>query len=376
MVTASALAYFVAIGLLIPVLPLYVEGPLGGGGMAIGVAVGAFSFSAALVRPAVGRLGDRAGRRLLVMGGALLVGLSTAGYGLAHGLAPLLALRLVTGLGEAAVFVGAATAVQDLAPAARRGEAASYFSVAIYGGLAVGPVLGESLQRAAGFGAVWLSAGACCLLAAALGWWTPAAPTEGVASGSADRRVLHPAALLPGSVLGLSLIGFAGFSAFLPLYVSQVGLGGSRFVFGLYAVIVLVVRLFGARIPDTAGPVPTATAALVALASGLLTMALWRSAAGLLSGTVLFAVGMSLLFPSLLRLVIDATPAPERSSAVATFSLFFDLAHGVGALMLGAVVAVAGEAASFGVSAMAAVAGLVVLRRIVAAPARLAERLA
>ena len=45
------------------------------------------------------------------------------------------------------LFVGAATLVADLAPPERRAEAASYFSVAVFGGLGIGPIIGEAVLR-------------------------------------------------------------------------------------------------------------------------------------------------------------------------------------------------------------------------------------
>jgi predicted MFS family arabinose efflux permease len=50
-------------------------------------------------------------------------------------------------------------------------------------------------------------------------------------------------------------------------------------------------------------------------------------------------------------------PDHERSQAVGTFSLFFDLSQGVGAPILGVVVALTGERAAFLVAAMIAGAG-------------------
>ena len=101
--------------------------------------MGAYAVSAAVLRPWVGRVGDTKGRRLLAVGGCIVVAVSFLLYALVSELWMLVLARLVTGAGEAAVFVGVATAAQDLAPDHRRGEAASYFSVALYGGLALGP---------------------------------------------------------------------------------------------------------------------------------------------------------------------------------------------------------------------------------------------
>jgi MFS family permease len=173
----------------------------------------------------------------------------------------------------------------------------------------------------------------------------------------------------PGFVLGLSLIGFAGFTTFVPLYVDEVGVSSSGAVFSTFAVIVLSVRVVGARIPDRAGPVRVASTALSLLTLGLGALAVLRSEAGLFGGTALFALGTSLLYPSLLRLVVDATPTAERSSAVATFSIFFDLSQGLGAPALGVVVALADEPAAFAVGALLQLAALALLRLKVAARA-------
>src|SRR5688500_19022472 len=162
-VTLATFAYFLSLGSLLPTLPRYVEDELGGDGFAVGLVVGAFAVSAALVRPFAGRIGDRYGRRVLLSGGSLLVGVMTLLYTQVDAIAPLVVLRLLTGLGEAAVFVGAATATQDMAPPDRRGEAASYFSVALYSGLALGPALGEHLADSAGYGRVWVVAGLASL---------------------------------------------------------------------------------------------------------------------------------------------------------------------------------------------------------------------
>jgi hypothetical protein len=125
-------------GVLIPAVPRYVQGPLGTGDVAVGLVVGAFSLSAFFLRPWAGRPGDRWGRRPLMLVGAGMFTASVLGYGLASSPQTLAGLRLLTGAGEAFFFVGAITAVADLAPARRRGEAISLASLALYVGSASG----------------------------------------------------------------------------------------------------------------------------------------------------------------------------------------------------------------------------------------------
>lgn len=365
LVTASSLAYFIGIGMLLPTLPRYVEHELGGGGLAVGFVTGAFAFTAAVLRPFAGRIGDRSGRRILVLGGAAILAISYVGYVTADGLVPLILLRIVSGVGEAAMFVGAATAIQDLAPSSRRGEAASYFSVAVYGGLGIGPPLGEAIQRSHGYHDVWLAAAAVTLLAMVLGWWTPVGERRRPPSG--PRRLLHPAGLAPGYVLALSLSGLAAFNGFVALYVDHHDLGDVGPLFAVYGGLILTLRLAGARLADGFGAKRTATASISFVATGMVVIAAWHSLPGLYAGTILFAMGMALQYPALMRLVIDNTPDSERSSAIATFSIFFDLSQGVGLFVLGGVVAVSGsEVWAFAAAAVLSASALLMLRRTVA----------
>ena len=156
LIVASGFFYFTALSVVLPVIPHYVEDELGGGGTAVGVAVGSFAVGALALRVYAGRIGDRFGRRVLIITGALVVAVATALYGVVPALWWLVGIRAIAGIGEAAFFVGAATMITDLAPVERRGEAVSYWSVAVYGGLALGPVLGEAVQGDDRFAAAWL----------------------------------------------------------------------------------------------------------------------------------------------------------------------------------------------------------------------------
>ena len=64
---------------------------------------------------------------------------------------------------------------------------------------------------------------------------------------------------------------------------------------------------------------------------------------------------------------LDDVPGHERSQAVGTFSLFFDLSQAVGAPLLGLVVALSSERAAFFVAGIAAGAGFWAQHRLRAA---------
>lgn len=366
-ITLAALAYFTAIGMSLPTLPRMVEDDLGGGGLAVGVTAGALAVTAALLRPWVGRTGDRSGRRVLVVGGGTVAAVALLGHGLAADVPQLVLARLVMGGGEAMFFVGAATAVQDLAPDARRGEAASYFSVAIWGGTGIGPFLAEVLRDAHGTDAVWWTAAALCAIGALLGL---AVPGGGSGQAPTSTRLVHPAALAPGVVLLLAVTGLGAFQTFVALHVDDLGMHDAAGVFLLYSAVVLVVRVAGARAADVFGGRRVAGAGIALGAVGLALIALATTPAGLYAGTAVMALGLAPVYPALFSLVIGATPDNERTAAVATFTLFFDLSQGLGLPLLGLVAALGGERAAFGAGAVVEVAGVLLLRAVLRDPDR------
>jgi MFS family permease len=364
-VTSAGALYFLALGVLLPVLPQYVEDELGGDTLGVGIAVGAFAVGAVLLRPYAGRLGDRYGRRVLVIVGAFVVAASSALYPLAGDLVSLVAARVLGGLGEAAFFVGAGTMIADLAPVERRGEAISYWSVAVYSGLAFGPALGEVVLDAAGYDTVWLVSAALALGAGLLALFTRETSTpeaRATALAVEERQpLLNRSAIAPSIVLFLGLCGLAGFTELVPLYVKDVGLDDSRLVFLLYGCLILVVRIVGAKVPDRLGPRRAGSLALLGGALGLGVMAAWSSIAGLVLGTALFAGGMSLMYPAMLTLALTGIDDSQRASVVGTVSTFFDLSQGLGALILGGAAAVTSDQGGFLAGSLLAIAGLALL---------------
>ena len=360
LIMLSTFAYFVSVGALVPTLPRFVEGVLGGGDVAVGLAIGVFSLAAVLFRPLVGRVSDERGRRVLMVAGGLIVGVSVIAYLVADSLAVLLPLRFVSGLGEAAFYVGAASVINDLAPDERRGEALSYFSLALFGGLGIGPVIGEGVLGPGGFEAAWVVAGIAALLAGVLGLPVPDTRPTDIAPAE-RRKVVHRAGLVPGVVLASNIWGLAGFTTFVPLYALQLGMSGSRLVFLVYSVIVLLIRSIGARIPDQFGARTTVRVALSITAAGFVVMSLWAHPLGLYVGAALFALGHSLVFPALMTMAIGSAPASERGAVVGTFTAFFDLAFGLGAVTLGGVAAAIGYRGLFFTAAVIAIGGMSVL---------------
>jgi MFS family permease len=351
--------------MVIPVLPRFVVDDLSRSTFDVGLAVGIFAVGALACRPRAGRWGDERGRRPLITAGVLLTAVATAGIGVFPNFVVLLALRVVTGVGQALFFIGAATTAADLAPEERRGEALSLFSLPVYLGLGVGPALGEIVLHAHGAASAFVVAGVLAAAGILLVPFLPevqaAAASEGGADASSPRWV-HPAALAPGVVMLLGLVGFIGFQAYLPLYADDIHLHNVQVVFLLYAVLVMVTRIAGAQVPDRLGSKRTAAYANVMIGAGLTLIALVPQVWAVYVGVVPLALGMAMQYPALIALALSGPPEHERARVISTFSAFFDVAQVTGGLILGAAASGFGNRAVFaggGISAGLAILVLV-----------------
>ena len=374
-VTVSALAFFMYIGTLLPLIPLYIEGPLDGGEFGVGVNAAVFAVAAVAARPVLGRIADRYGRRIIMVGGAIVAGCGGVGMSQVASLLPLLGFRLLTGVGEAAMFVGAATLVADLSPRHRRAEGASYFSVAVFTGLGLGPVLGEWMLDDVRFERTFVAAGCFAFVAAAIAFFAPSrvvspdsqtgddVVTDPGADRSGWRRYVHPAALLPGTVLALGVGSLTAFFLFVPEYSRSVGMASSGGLFLVYSIVSLVIRLFGATLPERLGPRRAVTIALLFFVAGLSVVGAFPSVPALWLAAVLIGLGAAFNYPSLMALTVNRVSDAERATAISSFTMFFEIGSAVSGLVVGALAQLVGDRFAFFAGAFSALVGVWVLRR-------------
>jgi len=368
-VTLATLAFFTYVGVLVPLVPQYVENELGYGEFGIGLNIAAFATASVLARGFLGQLIDRFGRRAVMIAGGLVAGTAGVLTGQVDALAPLLALRGITGIGEAALFVAATTLVADLSPAGRRAEAASYFSVAVFGGIGVGPIISETLLGDDRYSLVFLVGGAFALLASILSIGVPSrVATSAPARPLTGEKLpwIHPAAVGPGLVLGAGVAAFAAFAAFIPDYAREVGLANSGGLFAVYSAVVLILRIGGARLPEQLGPRLSVTIALSSIGIGLVVLAAFATTWSLWLSAAILGLGNAFLYPSLMATTVDRVGEHERARALSSFTMFFELGTAVGGLALGALAEGVGKRGAFLAGVVVTVFGLWVLRTRVA----------
>jgi MFS family permease len=158
----------VAMTLLLPFLPLYVE-ELGVSDHAAivqwsGIAYGATFLAAACVAPIWGRLGDIYGRKLMLVRASLGMTIAISLMGMAGNIWQLVALRLFVGL-AGGYASGSMVLVATQTPKDRSAWALGVLSSGIMAGNLVGPLIGGALPPIIGIRGTFLAAGGMIFLA-------------------------------------------------------------------------------------------------------------------------------------------------------------------------------------------------------------------
>lgn len=375
----TTLVYFIYVGILIPTVPSLIEDGYGGSKFDIGLAMAVFSVVAIASRPALARLGERYGMRPVIIGGALTALVATLLCTRADSLWTLLPLRCLQGVGEAFVFVGGATLASLAAAPSRRAEAASYYSVAVFVGIGVGPLLSDPLVNRGRYDQAFLLGAGFVAVAAVLAAVSPNSPNSPNSPGRrrarsrgeqprpvngtpAKRRRIHPDALRPGVILAVGIAAYTPFNAFMPAHAKAVGFHGAAAAFGLYSAICLLFRIIGARVPERVGLRRTVSVSMIGVGAGMAIFAAWSSRLGVIAGTVVMSLGISLMYPALAGLATRRASDEDQVRVMSAFTMFFEIGVVAGALGFGLVGNATNRRGAFAAAAICAVLGWALAR--------------
>src|SRR5579871_3816717 len=149
---AATFLGFLGFGSVLPGLAPHVRHDLGGSDRTVGFVIGTFSVMALGSRLFAGRLADPTGRKSVFLTGLTSCTLAGITYLVPWGIPGIYVGRALQGLGEACLYIGAAAWVVEVAGVHRSARALGFLSSGIWGGISVGPVVGQwlgSFERAA-----------------------------------------------------------------------------------------------------------------------------------------------------------------------------------------------------------------------------------
>lgn len=353
-----------SVGVTLPIMPLYVRGPIGAGDVAVGIVTGAFAITGLASRPLAGTFADSRGRRPVVIAGALVMAAASALYYVPAGVPGLVLARLLLGAGEGMVYTAGAAWIVDIAPVERRGRIIGLYGLAIWSGLSFGAPIGELLLRSGDYGLVWAFAICTPLLAALIAARQPRPRQAFREAGPVVRSLWARESFAPGAALALATFGYAALAGFVVLHLDQRGIGHGAMVFTAFAASVVAARLLAGNLPDRLGAARCAAGAAAIEAAGLVAVGFADSLAVALAGAVAMGAAFSTIFPSLALLVVNRVADDRRGIAMGTFTACFDIGVGLGAPIAGLAAALGGYDLSFFVAAGFALVSMAVALRL------------
>lgn len=319
---AGSFTTIVAMTLLLPFLPLYVE-ELGVRDPAAvvqwsGIAFGATFLTAGLTAPLWGALADRYGRKLMLIRASLGMAVAMSLMGLVQNIWQLVALRLLVGL-LGGYSSGSNVLVATQSPKARTGWALGTLAAGIMAGNLVGPLIGGVLPQAIGIRNTFFLVGGIIFLAFLA---TLTLIREDRRPGALGRRGAAGWAAIPdrrpvlAMLAGGALLMFATMSIepIITVYVAalvpagQVTMTAGLVMSGAALGSMLSAPRLG-RLADRIGPWPVIAGSLAACAVLLIPQAFVATGWQLIALRVLMGLALGGLLPCVTSVIRHAVPA-------------------------------------------------------------------
>lgn len=302
----------------------------------------AYLLAITTVIVSAGRLGDRLGRRRLLLAGLLLFALACGLCAMAPSLRWLIAARVLQGLGAAIMMAMTLGMVGDTVSKARTGRVMGLLGTLSAVGTAMGPSVGGVLLSLWSWRALFLLGAPLGLLAAALAYrYLPNEP------GARAATPFWSALASPGLRAGLgmsALVSAVMMATFVvgPFYLSR-GLGLAPAWMGLVMAVgpcvAAVTGVPAGHLTDRFGSPRMTALGLAIMAVGALSLALASGLLAYLGALVLLTSGYSLFQAANNTAVMRDVEAPRRGTVSGLLNLSRNVGLIFGASALGAVFA-------------------------------------
>ncbi|WP_423798321.1 multidrug efflux MFS transporter NorA [Neobacillus sp. SAB-20_R2A] len=217
---------FLGIGLVIPVLPTLMN-ELDITGTTVGYLTASFAIAQLIVSPFAGKAADIWGRKMMIVIGLFIFGISEFLFGIGKDIQMLIISRLLGGISAAFIMPAVTAFIADITNLDTRPKALGYMSAAISTGFIIGPGIGGFLAE---FGTriPFFFAGALGTIAAILSILLLSEPNrhedshKQVSDGKAGfKRIMDPKYFLAFLLIFIASFGLAAFESFFSLFVDH-----------------------------------------------------------------------------------------------------------------------------------------------------------
>jgi DHA1 family multidrug resistance protein-like MFS transporter len=331
-------------GLLLSVIPLVVL-ERGGDASTVGLVALAYALPSLVARPLVGRFIDRRGFGGVQLLGGLSFAVFPLGY-LVPGLQATVVSRLLHGVGWSLYGTASNVLMAMLAPIDRRAELSGYVSACRAIALVIGPIAGLWLYSVDPRVAIVAAAVVGAVSAVLSFVWRRAGlevrrPVEQPERRQGLARFVEPSSLIPMFMLSTFISSQMLFLYFAPVYVDARGidLAVLAFFYPAFGLVLAVAPLLLGRVSDRLGRGRTIRLGCGMVIAGLVIAALPMSGfTPFMAGAIVVGLASSMVTAAIGAATIDRAVPSRLGSAMATYSMGFQLASGFGALLWGTLI--------------------------------------
>ncbi|NQS77907.1 MAG: MFS transporter [Methanoculleus bourgensis] len=375
----SVFATMLGLGVVSPLLPIYAEN-LGATGIWLGIIFSAFALSRSIFMPIIGRISDRQGRKWIILIGMFAYAALSLAYLIAGSVYSLTAVRFAHGIASAMVVPIAMAYIADLSEKGKEGSHMGNFSISMFLGMGVGPLLGGFLNDAFGMPSVFyvmagLSAFATILVAISLPEAKPGSFRNPVDDPAPMREVFRLPVMRGVMVFSfISALGRGGMMVFIPVFAPLIAISPAEVgvVLSANTFLMALLQVPIGRLTDTGNKVAlivTGSAiAAIALAAIPLSGSFWP----LLTITSLIGVGGAIQQPSIMALTVDAGRTIGMGTSMGAYNTVFGVGMIIAPLIGGAFMDFIGIEAVFYVGGAISLLGTVVFAVMMQGSARAA----
>ena len=312
----------------------------------IGLIYAATAVASIAMRPLIGTVMDRHGRRPVIMVGGVLNIVFVLLYLTVSTLGPwVYVVRIGHGVAEAMLFSALFTYAADIIPASRRSQGIALFGVTGLLPIGVAGIVGDYVLSIAGFRELFLTAGGFAILTLLFSLPLPERRPE-LAPGEKPRgfwSIVTERNLLPiWWMIGSFATVLTAYFVFIRRYVDDTGFGSVGLFFSMYVAVAIAERVFLGWLPDRMGRKRVLYPSIVVLIAGFFVLAGASSWIGVAIAGALCGAGHGFIFPILTTLLVDRAPATDRGSAMSFFTAMLDVGTLIGGPILGMIIDTAG----------------------------------
>jgi MFS family permease len=300
-----------------PLLPQYAEQHNLSEGTA-GLLVAAYPIGTLLATPSAAALSTWRGSKVALFGGLSILGAATLVFGFSHDTAPLLAARLVQGLGGAYAWVGGLSLLFRLAPPEKKGGLVGTVLGAAVLGLTLGPILG-GLATELGTEAIFAGVAVGCFALVAYGKRMAVDDKEADDDEPGHSLRLSREILYATWILCLGSMLMASVEVLVPLRLADFGVSGLMIgaIFFWAALLEAVANPQAGRISDARGRRFVIVFGLLVAVAVPVMLALAATLAVLIAAATCVALAISALAVPGAALLSDASERAGQGQATA-----------------------------------------------------------